>query len=93
MSEIPKISRLSRYPELLRYKQESEKREERRRQKREDGWDKYSEMIKDQVDISGEDSDSVTETVASSRQKESRPKQQVEEESRPGVGENIDLFI
>lgn len=90
MSGIPKISKLARYPELLRYKKESEEREERRREKREEGWERYSEMIKDEVTLSN--SDSVTETVASARGKDKK-KRHLEEESRPGVGENIDLFV
>lgn len=90
MSEIPKISKLSRYPELLRYKKESEKREERRREKRENGWERYAEMIEDEVTLSS--TESVTGTVASTRGKNNKQLQN-EEESRPGVGENIDLFI
>lgn len=90
MSEIPNISRLARYPELLRYKKESEQREERRREKREDGWDKYSEMIKDEVTLTT--SDSVTDTILESRRKQ-QPAPKKDEKKRPGVGDNIDLFV
>lgn len=91
MSGISKISRLVKFPEFLGHKKDNEEHEEKRRQRREEGWDKYADMIQDSVSIETTH-ETKTDIIVSKR---GQDPQKLDKKGPPAphVGDNIDLII